>query len=724
MRSIFFRNRYSGIVIKKLGILFLSVLLSLSVFSEGKPLSDSLLAKIEKTNSQREKIFLYNELAVYYWYNRPSKTIEYGKKALELAEELENDSLIINSRINLGIGYSYIADYKNAMNQFIQSLSLSDKINSKSGVSNSLSNIAIIFDYLGNYEKAEAFYVKSIKISKEIKDGKGTIGGLNNLGILYSKTKKYKKALDCYNEALVLEKVLKDKQMIAITLSNIGDVYEANGEVDKALEYFNNSLSAGKELKNNTLVIASMINIGKIYFSKNNYTLALEYYQKSLSLSTEFGFISFTTDIYKYISELYEKLNNSNKALEYFKKYDSLKSTALSKESSSKIAELQIKYETDAKEIENKLLQKENNYQRGLRNFLLIITTLVLIVAFLFFRGYLHKKNAARVLFEKNKIITEQKEQLQLSMNKLQQSEEMYRSLITTSPDGIFITDLNAKIQYVSPYFLQILGYADREDLIGKNATVFITEKDNSKTLEYFKQVTEEKYTNAIEFVLVRYDGKLVEVEANGGVLRNPEGRISKLFFMVRDVTVRKKIENEHSAQQEMIFTQKQEISKLELLKKEQENYMLRGDLEYKNKELASKAMYIIQNNELIDSIVEKLKLLEMKADENERISSGEIRALVNNLRSTIRRDSWKEFETHFTQVHSDFYSNLHTRFPELTANEKKLCAFLRLNLSTKEISEITSKSIHSLNVARTRLRQKLGMTNTDDNLSAFLSQF
>jgi len=690
----------------------------------GKSSTDSLIQQFDKASSPREKIIIYNKIAKAYWYNSPAKTIEYGEKALALAIENENDSLIIDSRINIGIGYSDIADYANAMDQFVQSLSLAEKINYKSGISNSLSNIAVIYDNLGNFERAKACYIKALEINKEIKYDKGIIGSLNNLGILCTKTKDYKKALAYYEEALAKERVINEKLMTAITLSNMGDVYDYNGNKKLAQEYYENSLKSGEELKSNTLIITSLINIGRMNLANNKTDSALINFNKALTLSKEFGFKSFTKDIFKYLSELYETKNNNLKALEYFKEYDALKDTLLSEESANKITELQVKYETEAKQKENELLQEENKYQKGLSNFLILVSLMVIIIAVLSYRSFRIKKKSNQLLIEKNAVITKQKDQLSESMVRIQESEELYRSLVTTSPDGIAITDINAKLTFVSLALLDIYGFKEAGTIVGKSTLSFICKDDWSKATQYFTQLSEGKASEVIELRGIRSDSSSIDIEINGGVLRNISGNITGMFFMFRDITIRKKVELENHQQQEMIFKQEQEISKLELLKKEQENLNLKNDLEFRDKELASKAMYIIQNNERIDSVVNKLRDLEKKTEEKERISQTEIRSLINELRISIRRESWKEFETHFTNVHQSFYDNLLKEFPELSSNERKLCAFLRLNLSTKEISDITSKSIHSINVARTRLRQKLGIVNTDDNLSAFLAKF
>ena len=123
--------------------------------------------------------------------------------------------------------------------------------------------------------------------------------------------------------------------------------------------------------------------------------------------------------------------------------------------------------------------------------------------------------------------------------------------------------------------------------------------------------------------------------------------------------------------------------------------------------------------NELVVAIAEKLKKLDMsEGSPNSKI----IQSVISELEQTSNTDTWKEFEVRFQNVHVDFYKKLGEQFPDLTPNELKLCAFMRLNMSTKEISAITYQSQNSITVARSRLRQKLGVTR-DENLINFLSQ-
>jgi tetratricopeptide (TPR) repeat protein len=151
----------------------------------------------------------------------------------------------------------------------------------------------------------------------------------------------------------------------------------------------------------------------------------------------------------------------------------------------------------------------------------------------------------------------------------------------------------------------------------------------------------------------------------------------------------------------------------------ELERETLARELELKNKELTTNVIYQIRKNELINGIAGKLMANSQNfRKENQELISEIIKDLENSQKDSI----WGEFESRFHQVHNQFYERLNVVNPELSTNERRLCAFLRLNMTTKEISSITSQSLRSIEVARTRLRKKLNLTNSDQGLIEFLS--
>jgi tetratricopeptide (TPR) repeat protein/DNA-binding CsgD family transcriptional regulator len=151
------------------------------------------------------------------------------------------------------------------------------------------------------------------------------------------------------------------------------------------------------------------------------------------------------------------------------------------------------------------------------------------------------------------------------------------------------------------------------------------------------------------------------------------------------------------------------------------EKKSLEKELELKNKELATNVIYQIKKNDLVDEIVQKL----MKHGPNFKKENQElIYGVIRDLEKAQDASVWNEFEMRFQHVHNSFYEKLNEINPELTPNERRLCAFLRLNMTTKEIAAITGQSQRSIDVARTRLRKKLNLTNIEQGLVEFLSTF
>ncbi|MDD3131917.1 MAG: hypothetical protein PHN94_08850, partial [Bacteroidales bacterium] len=153
--------------------------------------------------------------------------------------------------------------------------------------------------------------------------------------------------------------------------------------------------------------------------------------------------------------------------------------------------------------------------------------------------------------------------------------------------------------------------------------------------------------------------------------------------------------------------------------KMELEKDSLEKELEIKKKELTTNVMYQIQKNELIYEIVQKLQ---KHMATGQRPDQRWLLQTIRDLERTHDTSVWQEFEVRFEQVHNDFYQKLNEIDASLTPNERRLCAFLKLNMSSKEISLITGQSPRTIDVARTRLRKKLNLTNSDTGLVEYLA--
>ena len=98
--------------------------------------------------------------------------------------------------------------------------------------------------------------------------------------------------------------------------------------------------------------------------------------------------------------------------------------------------------------------------------------------------------------------------------------------------------------------------------------------------------------------------------------------------------------------------------------------------------------------------------------------------AVCTELSESNNKDNMEDMGNFMYEFDNDFYRKLKKQYPSLTVNESRICVLLNKNLSTKEISEITRQSPESINLARYRLRKKLGLTGKGMTIQDFLNNF
>ena len=151
------------------------------------------------------------------------------------------------------------------------------------------------------------------------------------------------------------------------------------------------------------------------------------------------------------------------------------------------------------------------------------------------------------------------------------------------------------------------------------------------------------------------------------------------------------------------------------------EKEVLEEDLELKNKELTLNVMSMMKSKTLSQDLISKLLEIKNLVTSDQALQS--LDCIIRDLKKDHEKDIWKDFELRFKEVHTSFYNELSQRFPNLSPNEIKTAAFIRLNLSSKDIAELTGKRVETIEISRYRLRKKLGITNQQTNLTTFLSQ-
>ena len=169
------------------------------------------------------------------------------------------------------------------------------------------------------------------------------------------------------------------------------------------------------------------------------------------------------------------------------------------------------------------------------------------------------------------------------------------------------------------------------------------------------------------------------------------------------------------------------EKRKAEKLNSEQEimklqNEKLQGEISHKNMQLADSTLSIIKKNEVLIEI--KNELEKQKDDLGARYPARYLQRLTTLIDKNISNDNdWEMFEALFDQAHENFFKRLKQSFPDLTQSDLKLCAYLKLNLSSKEIAPLLNISIRGVEIRRYRLRKRLALSS-DNNLVEYIMQF
>ncbi len=184
----------------------------------------------------------------------------------------------------------------------------------------------------------------------------------------------------------------------------------------------------------------------------------------------------------------------------------------------------------------------------------------------------------------------------------------------------------------------------------------------------------------------------------------------------------RKKLER-----QRRIYEEKQEqlrvVHQLEMEKNEKEiirlqNEKLASEVSFKNRELANTSMHLVERTDALDKVKETLQRLYKKDTSN-----AELKRAIHLMNDIERNNSdWERFSASFDEINNDFLKKLKGKFPSLTNNDLKLCAYLQLNMSSKEISQLLNISTRGVEISRYRLRKKLAIP-TEANIAYFLNE-
>jgi len=394
---------------------------------------------------------------------------------------------------NIGNCYGYMGDYEKSEKYLLRSVEISKKSGIKKNISAILGNLAIIYVDRGQFSKALEYYQAAITACEEQNDQNNLSFCLANIGQLYYQLENNKEAVSYLEKARKIKEKQNDKKGLANIYQNLGVVKHAMKDTAKAVEYCSRALALREEIKDiyglaesynffathslNTEnikeaiefalkalnlqekmddkpgLVDSYLTLGKAYRKNNEQQKAVQAIQKAIEIATPIGIKRQIIEANKELARSYYKLHKFKEAYDYFNIYANLKDSILSENTQKQIAEMQTKYETEKKEKEIELLNKDKllneteiRKQTLLRNSFIIGFALLLILAYLLYTRYKIKRKANEELTLKNQLISQQKEEISAQRDEILLKNEVLQQAneeITTQRDEI---DLQKKI--------------------------------------------------------------------------------------------------------------------------------------------------------------------------------------------------------------------------------------------------------------------------------------
>lgn len=449
-----------------------------------------------------------------------------------------------------------------------------------------------------------------------------------------------------------------------------------------------------------------------IYYDKDVLDVALDYYQKAYNLYRQTNDEGKKFDLENDLAVIYARLKNKDKALYYFtrvyryhaQKKDSFHLAKIL----NNIGTLFLEEDVDSSEV---YYLKSLKIAEGLDD--------IELNAYLYTnlgRVYSSKQElqTAQSYFEKSIALTETNLEedtkqwiFKLTSEYFLKGEQIDSAIYYANKAVDFQRDNNYSFTYLDAIRTLYKAYLVKEDY--KNASVYFELYDSIRD-----SINVEETAVNVERLKLEQEYKTKEQ------IKTLEENQKELRYLIVGLSLTSGL----LILLMLLLRYKNKLSKARLGEKleEAKKEELKANLELKNRTLIAKAMKEMHRTEIIHGILENLKRVKLRATKKE--TQHAIDYVLMQLEKDINTNIWKEFEVSFEQVHEAFYNNLNKEHPNLTPKERRLCALLILNLSSKEIGQITGQSFKAVENARTRLRKKLELTNTKSDLVAYLNKF
>ena len=538
--------------------------------------------------------------------------------------------------------------------------------------------------------------------------------------------KNKNQSISLNEEAIRISKKINDSNALAQALFNKSKILQESGEIDSSFIFSNQALILAEKFHNETLTAKIKNNIGNHYFIKDNYYLSMLYYTDVKKIAENLHNDHFICLAYNGLGIVYYKLKDYDRAIEYFKRVDSIYQktgegnvwnaiSALLNIASCYVDKNDLSMATFYDKKVLAIAERMHDTDAICRTY----------IDFGRINKDLKNNTASSMYFHQALKLAKQVNNRLLYGDALQNLGIFYAydNQLTKAKDLLnqclsIFSEVGSKNGEMEVY--SALSEVKQKQGQWQGAfeyhTRYMALRDSILNIQTQKKISD--YQWEIESQKKRFEQELLQNKYEIQKKRNLIFILLSIFVIMYAIGFSRYLKKSIKLQKIENVRLQEKIDIGEKMN-ELEKYKHKAELDGKNKELTSLSIQVVTKNELLTNISETTN----KLYKSQMLDKASFNNLDRIIKESVNVDKdWEQFKSMFEKVHENFFIKLKQVGPELSENELRLCAYLKINLSNNEIARIFNINPGTLKINRHHIRKKLNL-DSKTNLNEYIRE-
>ncbi len=566
----------------------------------------------------------------------------------------------------------FYTDPGQAFYYLLQRLKMSERIGYEEGAAKAKVSLGYYYHHMEKYDSAKYYLMAGLKYGRKADNINVLINSINAIGNLYTDNMMFDSMLLLFNEGLEKSLLDKNKEYQAVMYYGLGRLFTHEGRFDTSVALFQSAIDIYRTKGDTTNELTVLNTMAASIMDAGQTERALPMLKEAVRLSEHLQPQSIYLNSLTNLAICYKNLDSHQKAEELY-----LKVLALEKGKpammSRDLMNLGILY------LNMERYQKAGFY---LDSSFRICQRLELAYGFVLYNLYKGNLFKAQKNYDSAIVYLDEALNLAKPYHLITEQLEMTLSMYEMYAD---LKQHDSALKYYISY--STLKDSIHNEDVRKQLAEIENKYEHEKDLKQIAELNEEN-------LRIKSHQKMLALAGIAVVF------LLSLFYAYK------------------VFRHRNKILKLKLIEEEKEK--LNIEVKTKEKELALNAMHMIRMNDIAYKVSSRLQLVSRHVSAQNRELLEET---VKEMEVCSPDEIWNEFETRFKKVHQGFYKELYKKHPDLSPTEYKVCSFIRLNMTSKDIAAITNRSIRTIESTRNSIRKKFGL-NPDESLATYLLEF